>query len=106
MKRLKGTTGVLGAALLTLALAQAASAQVVIAAPTVSYYYTPSVVYSAPAPVPAVVSYYQPVTPVVVPAAPVVSYYAPAPTVFYPATVSRGLFGRTIVRTPFYKIKY
>lgn len=106
MKRLSGMTGILGAALLTLVLARVASAQVIVAAPAVSYYYTPSVVYSTPAPVPAVVSYYQPVTPVVIPAAPVVSYYAPAPTVAYPATVSRGLFGRTIVRTPFYKLKY
>jgi hypothetical protein len=106
--RIKGVLlTALAAGLLTVAFAGPARAQVVVAAPTVSYYYAAPAVYSAP-----VVSYYQPAAPVVyyqqaapVVAAPAVSYYY-APTVSYPATVSRGLFGRTIVRTPFYKIKY
>ena len=86
------------------------AAPVAIAAPAVSYYTTP-------APVPAVapaVSYYGVAAPAVVPAPPAIStlpsvpmtagYFTPVVTT--PATVSRGLFGRTIVRTPFYKVKY
>lgn len=81
-------------------------------APVVSYYTAPApAFYVAPAPVVAAA----PVVPYVAPAPPpTISYYAPAtsvtfyagPTVSQPATVSRGLFGRTIVRTPFYKLKY
>lgn len=98
------------------AVGQTASAQVFVApAPVVSYYYAPAppVVsfyspptvgyYTAPA-----VSFQAPVvsaipTQVLVPASPIVSYYSP---VAVPAVVSRGLFGRTIVRTPFAKFKY
>ncbi|WP_145263384.1 hypothetical protein [Planctomycetes bacterium Pan216] len=69
----------------------------VVAAPVVSYY-TPPIV-AAP-----VVSYYEPA--VVAAPAPVVSYYAPPAVSYYPATVRRGLFGKTIVKTPFYKVKY
>lgn len=107
----------------------AAEAQVVVApAPVVSYYYAPAPVAVAPAPVvsyytPAVapaVSYYTPAE--VVAPAPVSYYYTPAPVAvapapvvapvvapvsyYYPATVRTGLFGRTTVKTPFYKIKY
>lgn len=93
-----------------------ASAQVVVApgpAPVVAYYAPPVAVapayYYAPAPVGVSYYYAAPVpvaapAPVVIPtvAAVPASYYVPA----YPARVSRGLFGRTIVRTPFSKTKF
>jgi hypothetical protein len=98
----------------TVGLADRAAAQVIVApAPVVSYYVAPTPVVAAPvvvSPAPVVQYYYAPApvvaTPAVV-AAPttVVSYY-PASTVVYPMTVSRGLFGKTIVRTPFGKYKY
>lgn len=77
------------------------------AAPSVAYYQTP--VVTAPAPVPTTAYYVAP-APVATTAyyaapAPAVSYY-PASTVVYPARVSTGLFGRTTVTTPYYKIKY
>lgn len=104
------------AAVVSLAANNIASAQVVISSspvvsyytpPTVSYYTPPTVsYYSAPT-----VSYYSAPT-VQYYSAPTVSYYS-APvvgyrstTVTYPAHVHRGLFGRTVVRTPFYKLKY
>lgn len=91
-----------------------AQAQVFVSpAPVVSYYAPPVAVapayYFAPAPVAA--SYYAAPIPIVAPApvvvptvamAPTVSFYAPA----FPVRVSRGLFGRTIVRTPFSKTKF
>lgn len=92
------------AALLVFCSARTAQAQVLVApAPVVSYYYAPAPVVAAPVAVPAapVVSYYT--APVAAP----VYYTAPAPVSYYvPATVRRGLFGRTIVRTPFYRLKY
>ncbi|MBX9654453.1 hypothetical protein K2Y11_12630 [bacterium] len=66
-------------------------APVVAAAPTVSMYAAPVVSNVAPpiiSTVPATVGFYTPVT---------------TP---YPVTVSRGLFGRTIVRTPWSVTKY
>lgn len=105
--------------------AQWASAQVWVApAPVVSYYYAPVVAapvvaapavsyYTVPAPAPVVaapvVSYYAPAVPAPVPAVAsvpaAVGYYTPVP-VPYNVRVSRGLFGRTIVRTPFSVTKY
>jgi hypothetical protein len=92
-----------------------ASAQVIVTpAPVVSLYTPPVVSYQVPVVVNSpVVSYY-------VPAAPIVSWYSPVPAVnvvpavptvaavpvVYPATIRRGLFGRTIVETPFYRLKY
>lgn len=67
------------------------AAPVVAAAPTVSMYAAPVVSNVAPpviSTVPATVGFYTPVT---------------TP---YPVTVSRGLFGRTIVRTPWSVTKY
>lgn len=101
------------AIVLAAATANEASAQVFVTpAPVVSYFVPaqPVPVAFAPVapavafqPVPAVSYYYAPVVPAV--AAPVV---VPAPTTsFYvPARVSRGLFGRTIIRTPFSKTKF
>lgn len=77
---------------------------VVTAAPTVSF-------YTAAAAAPVVAAPVVPVSPVaavpaavgmpVVPTVPsTVSFYTPVP-VGFPARVSRGLFGRTIIRTPF-----
>jgi hypothetical protein len=95
------------AAALTAATASQVQAQVLVApAPVVSFYQpaipvTPVAAVSPPVafyPAPAVSYYYAPVVsaapaPVVV-SAPAVSYYMPV-------RVSRGLFGRTVVRTPF-----
>ncbi len=76
----------------------------VVAAPAVSYYTVPAPVVAAPA-----VSYYAPALPAPVPAVAsvpaAVGYYTPVP-VPYNVRVSRGLFGRTIVRTPFSTTKY
>ena len=119
--RIKGVLlTAVAAGLLTVAFAGAANAQVFVTQPAVSYYYAQPAYYTAPQVVsysapqvvsysaPQVVSYYSPAGPVVAAPAvvPAVNYYAPAPVAFYPATVSRGLFGRTTVRTPFYKIRY
>lgn len=103
------------ALLVALAVHSQASAQVVIqSSPVVSYYTPPAVSYYTPptvvAPAPAV-SYYTPAPVVNYYAPPVVNYYAPAPayqqtTVTYPVHVHRGLFGKTVVRSPFYKLKY
>lgn len=98
------------ALLVGLAVEQRSHAQVIVqSSPVISYYTPPVVSYYAPpvvaAPAPApVVNYYAP--------APVVNYYTPPAvayqqtTVTYPVHVHRGLFGRTVVRTPFYKLKY
>lgn len=109
--------------------------QVVVPAPVTSYYYAPAATYTAPAVnyVPTTSYYYAPAVtqtysatvpattypatsslyyaPVAAPVAQTYSYYTPAvvpaATVqTYPYTVSRGLFGRTIVRTPNYTLKY
>lgn len=112
MKRKGLLVAMVAAGLLFVVSAGSAKAQVVVGAPIVSYYAPPVVsYYTAPAvsyySAPVAVSYYTPATTVVAAPAvvPAVSYY-PAPAVVYPATVSRGLFGRTTVRTPFYKIRY
>jgi hypothetical protein len=72
--KLRGAVAVVAVAALFLAGTAPCSAQVVVAAPQVSYYYAPPVVsyYTPP-----VVSYY---------AAPVVSYYAAPAVTYYPAT--------------------
>lgn len=107
MKTKRAAIALLACGLLSVAFANAASAQVFIGPPVVSYY-VPPVVVAPPAPV--VTSYYAPgvyaqsavVANYVAPAPAVVSYYTPV----VPATYHRGLFGRTIVRTPYYKVKY
>jgi hypothetical protein len=76
-------------------------------APPVAYYTAPAVSYYA---APAISYYAAPV--VAAPAAPVVSsvpatvsFYTPIATP-YPVTIGRGLFGRTIIRTPFSTTRY
>lgn len=95
------------AAALTAATASQVQAQVFVASAPVVSFYQPAIPVApvatvSPAvafyPAPAVSYYYAPVVsaapaPVVVPA-PVANYYMPV-------RVSRGLFGRTVVRTPF-----
>lgn len=104
--------GVLLAGVVLVGSAAPAKAQFIVApAPVVSYYYAPqAAVYSAPVAGPVVVpqvAYYT-APPVAYYAAPAVAYYPPAVVAYppYPVTVTRGLFGRTTVRSPFYKVKY